>query len=408
MCPDEQTPRTPDAEAQVLLCLASVGGGTAQADRLRRIIEGGVDWKLLLDLAHAARLRGRLHERLRAECPDLVPPEVAARLEAAANRLKLFAMHLTGELAGLLEDCRAEGIEVIPYKGPILAARLYDDPTARHLADLDVIVRSGDVARIKAVLEARDYLALHPMSAEQERAHMARDCELAMRRARDGAIVEIHWDVMPRFLGRSDVDVIWQWTTETELAGRPALDLRAEMLALVLSVHGGFKHEWTRLKWLGDIARLIECEPNLDFETLAALARSQEHGRTLGLGLYLARVLLDAPVPDAVFDPLCRDEKIVATAALTRARMFRADFALPGFSEWHAVVRRDFTGHGESTRLARSRSAARWAYLRAIMRPGWNDLVSVPVPKALRLLHYAIRPLRLLAQHRLGLFTRLR
>lgn len=408
MCPDEQTAETSDAEARVLLRLARVGGQKERDASLRRIIEGGVDWNALLDLAHAARLQGQLHDRLRAECPDLVPSEVNDRLEPVANQLKLFAMHLTGELAKLLEDCRAEGIEVIPYKGPILAARLYDDPTARHFADLDVIVRSNDVARIKAVLETRGFLPLHPMSAEQERAHMERDCELAMRRARDGAIVEIHWDVVPRFMGRSDVDVIWQWTIETELAGRPALDLRGEMLLLVLCVHGGFKHEWTRLKWLADIARLIEREPGLDWNALATLARSQEHAQTVGLGLYLARALLDAPVPDDVFDPLCRNKNIVAMAVLTRARMFRADFGLPGFSEWHALLQRDFTGHGESERLTRSRPAARRAYLRAIMRPGWNDLVSLPLPKVLRSLHYAIRPLRLLAQHGIGIFTRLR
>ncbi len=408
MCPDEQTPETSDAEAQVLLCLTRVGDQNERGPSLRRIIESGVDWDELLNLAHAARLQVQLHDRLRAECPDLVPSEVSDRLEPIANQRKLFAMHLTGELAKLLEDCRAEGVEVIPYKGPILAARLYGDPTARHFADLDVIVSLADVARIKAVLEARGYLPLHPMSAKQELAHMRRDCELAMRRARDGAVVEIHWDVMPRFLGRSDVDLIWEWTIESELAGRPALDLRGEMLLLVLAVHGGFKHEWTRLKWLADIARLIEREPNLDYGALGTLARSEAHEQTVGLGLYLARALLDAPVPDAIFDPLCRDDRILAMAALTRGRMFRADFGLPGFSEWHGTLQRDFTSHGESARLAQSRTAARRAYVRAVVRPGWNDLVSVPLPKALRSLHYAIRPLRLLVQHGVGLFTRLR
>ena len=52
------------------------------------------------------------------------------------------ALWLTLELLNIHRHLQARGLEVLPYKGPVLAEALYGNVALRQFSDLDLLVRS--------------------------------------------------------------------------------------------------------------------------------------------------------------------------------------------------------------------------------------------------------------------------
>jgi hypothetical protein len=66
----------------------------------------------------------------------------------------LLATELVGDVARRLEG---KGIDVMPVKGALLQHWLYDDPSERHLTDVDLLVRPADLRPAVRCLEAAGY-----------------------------------------------------------------------------------------------------------------------------------------------------------------------------------------------------------------------------------------------------------
>jgi hypothetical protein len=86
-----------------------------------------------------------LHPRLRVY--------LAEQYQLSGERVAL----LLGELVELLHACRAAGIDVLPLKGALLAARYYAEPGLRPMNDLDLLARPQDEARLLELLAQLGY-----------------------------------------------------------------------------------------------------------------------------------------------------------------------------------------------------------------------------------------------------------
>jgi hypothetical protein len=78
---------------------------------------------------------------------------------------------LLGELAELLRACCAAGIDVLPLKGALLAARYYAEPGLRPMNDLDLLARPQDEARLVELLAQLGY---HPIARSWKHLALAR------------------------------------------------------------------------------------------------------------------------------------------------------------------------------------------------------------------------------------------
>ena len=77
---------------------------------------------------------------------------------------------LTAELCRLINLFRDDGIEAIPYKGPVLGLFAYGNIALRRFVDLDVIVKKSDV------LKARDILLTQATSPPNHSHCPSRNC----------------------------------------------------------------------------------------------------------------------------------------------------------------------------------------------------------------------------------------
>lgn len=401
-------PKGIGVEAELLLWIASCADPEERLARIRGLLDRPIDWDYLLHRAGESRVISLLCWHLQRAKPEAVPAEILKKLSADYQRNTMRNLYMTRELIEVLKLLEEKGIQAIPYKGPVIASTVYKSLSLREFWDLDIIVHKGDVLRARDVILTRGYRPEKVMNEKEERQFLETDSEYSLDRDADRMHLEIHWQVLPSPHAHGlDSRDLWDDLVTADLAGHPVKIFSPEKRFVILCIHGGDKHQWSRLKWLADIARMIQVY-GAEFDWDRLMKKSAEIGRgpTVDLGLYLSHVLLQAPVPEPIIARIRRDRSIGPFAGLIRGRLFRADRGLPGFEEWLGYMKAEGNANGSLSLFDRSRLFSR--YLRALMTPCWDDQQALPLPQWLASLHYVMRPLRMARTHKTGLIRRLR
>ncbi len=255
-----------------------------------------LDWDRVLDLAETESLRPALAHALEAAGPAPVPAELRRQLAldfaASAGRHLL----MTRELATVLRQCAAEGLEVLVLKGPVLAETVYPHPALRPFSDLDLLVRPADRLRADAVLRA---LGHRRVADEHSWEFDVAYDGATLYETPAGVRIDLHWALLtePRFAWNPDGG-LWERAVPITVAGEPARGLGREDLLIYLAAHLAVHHALTGLLHAWDVALLLEREVDaLDWETVVARAAGWRVGHALYFVLRGARATFAAPVP---------------------------------------------------------------------------------------------------------------
>ena len=151
----------------------------------------------------------------------------------------------------------------------------------------------------------------------------------------------------------------------------------------------GASHRWDRLCWICDTAQTIKQYPTLDWQSLVEEARALRCRRILYLGLALAQLLLDAPLPPAVADAAMRYPAVNKLVELVMHHLFASP-------EEVSDLRRSFSFH-LMVRESLLHKVQLWA--RRVLLPDALDFRASKFPPALFFLLPLFRPIRLLAKH---------
>jgi hypothetical protein len=377
------TERRPEVE--LLLCCGRARLSATLAARVLELARSEIDWPYLLRLADRHGLQPLLHYHLNNVCPDSIPTEQRLRLRETFQRVSALNILLTSELQKLLALFAAQNIAAMPYKGPMLAAELYEHIALRQYSDLDILVRPQDVARASTLLLTEGYQPYPPLTAAQQALMLRTQCNLPFTRERNRLVVELHWAVSaPHFARPFEVDELWTRRAAGQLGAMQTARPAPEDLLLALCVHGA-KHLWERLAWLCDIAGLIERHPEVNWAQLIAKARATGSERMLLLGLSLAADLFGLELPAECRRALTQEPSVAALAAAVRHDLFTPELTPSGLG-----------GYFRFQLKARRRLRDKLNYLRFVVTPTEEDLARLPLPTPLTFLYYLLRPLRML------------
>ncbi len=239
----------------------------------------------------------------------------AARIscELAQLRSREIAFHnlaLAAELVNVVGALRQRGIQVLAYKGPVLAQQLYGDVTLRQFRDLDILVAPADVLRTRDALCQLGYQEAKPFSTSLLRKHVASQCEWQMAGTDSGILIELHWALFPRYAS-FDLSVLelTQASVAVEIAGEQFRAPDLAHLALMLSAHGT-KHFWYRLGWLVDFALLLRNYTDANAEKLLNDAARKGMKRILLTSAALVNRVLGISLPRAFERPISADRSV--------------------------------------------------------------------------------------------------
>lgn len=372
-------------EAQLLIRCARAELSEEDAERIRVLLAGELDWDGLLALAVRHGMIPLLHFHLNALGIQPRHATAAARLREYALRVSAMNTYLTGELRHLLEAFEARGVSAIPYKGPALALEAYGSIALRYFCDLDILVRKRDFAAAREILGARGLRPYQGLGLQQQSVMLRTQCNLPFTRDDDRTIVEIHWEVAARHYSRAlDAEGLWARSRPSVFAGAGVRLLAPADLLLALCVHGS-KHLWERLSWVCDIAQIVGRAQGLDWDALLRRARETGSTRLLLLGLNLADELLGARLPRIVRARIAADASVEKLTRRILAGLFHEGGSAEGMSGYFS-----FQLH------ARERLRDKLRYFRYSLSPTDEDVAQMSLPRPLTFAYYLLRPLRLL------------
>lgn len=379
------------AEHELLLCCVSPGQESVNRDRIRALVGIDIDWNYLFLLARRHAVLPLLYSSLNRTAADVVPDSEAQRLQKYFLENSARNVLLTAELCSLIERLSRNGIEAIPYKGPMLALFAYNDLSLRRFVDLDIMVRKEDVARSIDLLLAAGYELSKPLSATQRQLLQRTQHNLQFRRHKGQLIVELHWEVASNlFASTVQAEDLWKNLAIRELNGAAIKTLSPEDLIFSLLIHGS-RHLWERLLWICDVGWIVS-QYDLNWQALLERTRSTKTERMFLLGISLSKTLLNVSLPSVIEKEIAQDRVLEKLARLVIKGIFSGpeNQPVPVFKmfEFNLKVRKAWS--------------SRVRYFRHVLDPTDRDLSAVALPRALSFGYYFMRPVRLLFKTREG------
>lgn len=308
------TERLP-TELQLLIVCARTELDTAAAKELRALIEAEPDWQQVLTGARYHGIMPLLHRHL-SGFSGSVPVFVLGELGSYARNNTVHNLILAQALLGIVGTLREQGIEAVPYKGPVLASTVYGDVSLRSSKDLDVIVQPKDVSRAALSLATLGYA---PTGGDPN-GHFHQSFVHTETRV----MLELHRGVLRRsvFWTPLTVEKLWPRLSEIPFLGRSVLSFSPEDTLLLLCLHGS-SHAWQGLTWICDVAEYLRAHSGLEWETFLQTAKQARLLRMTLLGLKLAYDVLGAPLPESALHVLKADAKLQVLSRTIIKRMYK-------------------------------------------------------------------------------------
>lgn len=391
----------PTRELELLLYCMRPCFGPDVAENLRALLQCQLDWPHIMQLAEHHRAKPLLYWRLKDYGAEQVPAAVMHQLQHVFQANNRRNMYLMQRLLHLLACLNSNMITAVPYKGPVLAATIYQNLALRHAGDLDIVVHRSDLQRAtESLIAAGATFLLTPKDEHYHLKHL-----YTYNFTFQSVFLELHWTfaqaVMNIPLELHDVAPRIECIT---LMGSRIPVFSPEDLLVLLCIHG-MKHYWERLTWLCDVAWLLHATPNLDWNAVMQRATAYGSRRMLLLGVYLAQRMLAVDLPSEVQRCIAAEAELVFVAAQLQERM-----AIP--------LGRPAMGRTRARLYLMSRERLRDRALfvgeranvvvRSAMMPNHNDVAWLPLPPSLSFLYYFLRPFRLIQQNKYRPIARLR
>jgi pterin-4a-carbinolamine dehydratase len=389
-------------EIKFIICCARTYVDSKTVKEIEYLITLELDWDYIIRCAAQHGIIPLLYQNLRSICPDMVPTQYLDEFRNLSHKTALYNLIVISELLKLNHLFNKNKIEIIPFKGPILAASVYGNPTLRQYGDLDILVREKDYPNTIALMNSEGGYQLtsrkwHFLNQTKENQYIRHEPEFSLS---NGTVtVDLHQKLIkPDFFVSKyfEFDNLFRRSQPISLSNHSLTSLCPEDLLLYLCIHGS-KERWRSLKWIVDIAEVIRHYPEINWDYLVNKSHTERIERMFFVGLALAKDILDTPLPEIVEHKINNTSVIQKISQKLSENLFKNPGEIEIYSEWKTIY------------LYLSMMVNLWDKLNVIFRfrirslyllwsPNTKDSEFIQLPTSLYFLYYFIRPFRLLVQ----------
>jgi hypothetical protein len=244
-----------------LLAACDQGCDEFLACKAQKAVQSGIDWARFEKLVVGHGMGGLVCARLMSVAPRVLPSNIVDLLHALLRQHTVLHLIQTAESARLTRCLDAGGVRSIILKGAAVAHLLYaPTPEWRASSDIDILVPEEDLLLADRILTKAGYIRAFP-AGDLPKAGLDMLLLLAntfsYSHAHSDLVVELHHRIAPNpywlpftfdeFYGQSKV-------IETGKGSMRGLD--GSLLLGYLCWHA-LGHIGYRLKWFGDVARML-------------------------------------------------------------------------------------------------------------------------------------------------------
>ena len=254
--------------------------------------DGEIDWPLFLKLSRFHRVQGLLRQGL-SNANARVPHAVFEALATEASTIAAANLRAAVESQQLLASFEGAGMAPLFIKGLTLGALAYGDPAIKAAVDIDVLARDDELERAAELLQRHGYRLAEPAGpyrGKRLRRWHGPAKESTWVRDDPVSVVDLHSRLSDnlRLIPGIGQDSTHRMVEISKGIRLPTL--QEDELFAYLCVHGA-SSAWFRLKWITDLAALLDSRGPLEVARL--YERSQELGaaRAADQALLLADAL---------------------------------------------------------------------------------------------------------------------
>jgi len=259
------------------------------------------DWRVLVDWSGKLGVKSNLYYRLKASnLIEAIPDEPLKELRNAyLSNAARYIIH-RNEVTQIAKEFQSSGISLIILKGAFLASFVYENPATREMSDIDLLVKTSDLAQAAKILEALGYKAEKPYKIDHATS-VAHHLPPFLKPGK--GVVELHWNIIS-LVGNKPIEEagLWERSVCYDFAGVSISGLCPEDLLLHICGHASYHHKFeVGLRALVDIVEITDhYNDSLNWGQFVQCALEWHWGRGVYLVLRLARELLGAYIPEEV------------------------------------------------------------------------------------------------------------
>jgi len=262
------------------------------------------NWFVLLKHAQRHRVHPLLYKGIvKWSKKTIVPSSILAELKSKSLKVLGMNMDHAKELVNIVRTFQKKGVEVIPYKGTILALEAFEDVGAREMSDIDFLMKVEDFPIIKAYFLSRGFVPTKVVPDYFESRFFEQNFEYNFDLF-DGDQrlyhVEPHWQTgSKRLQTHMNFHDIKPLTATKKVLGVEMNVLTPEGLLISTCLHHGGGDRWNTLKSVADIAAILHrFQHELDWNLLFQHTKRMRVTNIVLLGIQMAITLFRLPVMD--------------------------------------------------------------------------------------------------------------
>ncbi len=288
----------------VHLCELAITGSSRASFSIK---ETTIDWKELWKMAARHQVRSLIYIGLsKSEIKDAVPPNFMAQLKSYATRKIVTNLKQTNELFRIIKIFKKDDIEVIPYKGVVLAQEAYQNIGAREFSDLDLMVKIEDLEKITRRLLSEKYIHKNEMNPILLKQFLKENCEynfeyyIGEKRIFH---IEPHWKIGPQMLQLNmNYNDLIPYTVSKSIFNQENITvLSPEGNLITTCLHHVGKEQSLGLKHVSDIASIVHTfKKQIDWDELLVSCKKLDIKNILLLGLGLTSRVFELDLPQKI------------------------------------------------------------------------------------------------------------
>ena len=302
-------------EEQLLLCCARTKLSKNNQDKIRKLVNNGLDWNYVLQMGKAHGLAPLLYYHLhRIDHEHRIPQPIMDQLHNIYYSNLARNLLLYDESSRVLKSFEEKEVPVVALKGIALAELVYKNVALRPMADVDLLIQKRNLPEVMKTLFKLGFEIL----PQEERTTVKYMNESHFVKRQENLkhlpilIINIHWDLTApaRFKGATKINT--QQMISKARPGKVAcsniLVMAPEDQVLHVIYHATFQHPFIGLLQLCDVAELIKLKENeLDWQVLVKTSRNGRIATAAYYFLSSSKKFLGAPIPDWVLKALAQN-----------------------------------------------------------------------------------------------------
>lgn len=283
-----------------------------EADVRRLASDPTLDWQEVERLAAHHQTYPLLQQHLQA-LGITAPEPFDGRFRQRVRLVALQNMMLVEQLRQVMGYLDEKGLPAMSFKGPVLSVQAYRSLGLRVCSDLDLLIRPQDLPRFGGIITEQGFMPgskLQRFYGFKRRFFLYLSQQATFLHRKNNTHLDVHVGLAPPLYAYpTDFEALNRRGQDVMLAGFSVRTFSPEDALVLLCLHGE-KNRWEFLKYVCDIAAMLESHPDLDWDLVAKLSEETRTRRIVLLGLAFAQALLDAPVPESFLAPLKREKAV--------------------------------------------------------------------------------------------------